>query len=180
MSSEKYGVNMSIVVKFTCLSLIIGLVLFGCSSENGTEQTATVTESSLSPEDAELAALLNDVLIRLSYEDKSGLYELEFDYFLDEYDFDHYIRRADVMWIHMDSLDHLAVDSIWHFGDDSAHAKVEYVFNSSDGGQSRLPDRFTIFRKNGRWVKPTITTQYHQEEYERTIREAEAAADEEN
>ncbi|MBU8934598.1 MAG: hypothetical protein KOO62_11420 [candidate division Zixibacteria bacterium] len=172
--------NMSIVVRLFLIVGVISLVLLGCSSENETEETVSVAESTLSPQDAELAAILNDALVRLSYEDKSGLYELEFDYFLDEYDFDHYVKRGDIMWIHMDSLDHLAVHSIVHFDDDSAHAQVEYVFNSAAGGQSRLPDKFTIYRSNGRWVKPAITTLRLQGDYDRTIREAEAAASEEN
>lgn len=180
MFLEKCGGNMSIIVKLVCLAVVCCALLSSCSSENTTDEVEPVAGSLSSPEDAELAALLNDALVRLSYEDYSGLYELEFDYFLDEYDFDHYVQRADVMWIHMDSLDHLDVHSITRFDDDSALAVVDYVFNSAAGGQTRLPDRFTIFRSNDRWVKPTITRLHLQEDYDRLIRDAEAAAEEEN
>ncbi|RKX26180.1 MAG: hypothetical protein DRP47_08600 [Candidatus Zixiibacteriota bacterium] len=173
---------MSTKVRLFFILCVVGLFLFGCSADKKTDgdTTGAVTEDSLLSENAQIANMLNDALIRLSYEDKSGLYELEFEYFTDENTYDDYLERGDVKWIHMDSIIHLDVHEIEYFGDDSAHVNVEYVFNSAAGGQSRMPDKLSIYKKNGRWMKPTITTLYHQEEYEQIIMEAEAAAEEEN
>lgn len=182
MSLEKFGVSMLSGVRFTFILCMAGLLIFGCSTEKdtGDDASGVVAEDSLSPEDAKIAAILNDVLVRLSYEDKSGLYELEFEYFTDENTYDDYLKRGDVKWIHMDSINHLDVNEITYFDDDSAHVNIEYVFNSAAGGFNRVPDKITIHKSNGRWTKPTITRIFHQKEYEEIINEAKEAAEREN
>ncbi len=176
----------------TCaiLLLFILTMLIGCSSDKKDKADSATTEtkdldtnyySHLSPEEQEIAEMLNEALQRLKYDDKSGLYELEFSYYTDENSYDEYIKRGEIIYAEMDSIHHLDVLDFTFYGDDSVALKVEYVFDpASDGTQSRLPDQFKLYWSHDRWVKPTVTRIHHQLEYDYKIEKAIEAAEEEN
>lgn len=167
------------------LVLFFVLIIAGCSSD----KTEVVDDSSdldtnyyshLTPEEQGIANQLNEALQRLKYDDKSGLYELEFSYYTDENSYDEYIKRGEIVYAQMDSIHHLNVFDFIFYDDDSADVNIEYVFNSSAGGHSTVKDMFRLYKSHDRWVKPTVTRILHQLEYDYKIEKAIKAAEEEN
>lgn len=191
MSSVMSGENTmseSITTKCRIISLFVIFIFIavaGCSS-NKTEVTDDKTDldtnyySHLTPEEQEIANTLNEALQRLKYNDKSGLYELEFSYYTDEHTYDDYIKRGEIQHAQMDSINHLEVYDFTYYDDDSVDVNIAYVFNSSAGGLTTLKDMFRLFKNNDRWVKPTVTVLQLQLEYDYKIQKAIEAAEEEN
>ena len=101
--------------------------------------------------------MLNEGLIRLKYGDKSGLYELEFEYLRDEKTYDDYLAMGQIQWASMDSINHLEVTNVIFNPDSSADVEILYVFDSEKGGFTDHTDNFVIYRRNGRWIKPTVS-----------------------
>ena len=169
----------------TFFIIFIFLSLVSCSSD----KTEIVDDSSdldtnyyshLTPEEQKIANQLNEALQRLRYDDKSGLYELEFSYYTDENSYDEYIKRGEIIYAQMDSIHHLNVFDFIFYDDDSADVNIEYVFKSSAGGHSTVKDMFRLYKSHDRWVKPTVTRIQHQLEYDYKIEKAIKAAEEEN
>lgn len=179
MSFAMYGVNTRIRSEVGCLvaSLAFWLVISGCSGEQGTRerQASAVTDTV-----AEMQAIeesLNAVLDRLRLGDKAGLYENEFSYLTDEANFDDYLKRGEISWAHADTIEHLYIRSIRFFREhDSARAEVEVRFKGLSGKESSIFQNIPIYYFNGRWIKPTISTRFHQDEYDELIRIADSAA----
>ncbi|MFH2049674.1 MAG: hypothetical protein ABIJ12_09530 [bacterium] len=165
--------------------IFIFIAITGCSSDK-TKVADVKTDldtnyySHLKPEEQEIANTLNEALQRLKYNDKSGLYELEFSYYTDEHTYDDYIKRGEIQYAQMDSINHLEVYDFTYYDDDSADVNIAYVFNSAAGGFTTLKDMFRLFKSHDRWVKPTVTTLQLQLEYDYKIQKAIEAAEEEN
>ena len=130
----------------------------------------------LKTRELEIQEILTEALVRLSYGDKTGLYDLEFDYFTDEYSYDNYLTRGEIQYATMDSVDYLEiVGSIVY--EDSINLNVYFVFKSSKGTPTKTQNSFTMFKQaDGAWKKPTMTSLFLQREYERTIWKADSAA----
>ena len=187
MSLGMSGENIMSSFRITIiLIMFLLLVVFGCSSDK-TDKTSEDTSdldtnyySHLSPEEQEIANTLNDALQRLRYNDKSGLYELEFSYYTDENSYDEYIKRGEIQYAQMDSIHHLEVYDFIYYGEDSADVNIAYIFSSPGDSLSKVNDKFRIYKSNDRWVKPTVTRIRYQEEYDYKIQKAIEAAEEEN
>jgi len=199
MYSEKSGGN--IVNKHNlALSVIVGAVLlslFGCGQRqsdstdtpaNDTTVVAVVdsigTDTVSQPEELSadgLAAqeVLREVLTRLKYGDKSGLYENEFEYLTDETTFDEYLELAPVKNAEADTL--VSVEVVAFEPSEENSALVTYIvhFKGPTGNATELGDVIRMFKYQGRWIKPTVSNWVNQKEYDDIVRQAEEAADEE-
>ena len=169
----------------TLIVIFVFIAIIGCSSDK-TEVADDKTDldtnyySHLNSEEQEIANTLNDALQRLRYNDKSGLYELEFSYYTDEHTYDDYIKRGEIQYAQMDSINHLEVYDFTYYDDDSADVNIGYVFNSAASGLTTLKDMFRLYKSHDRWVKPTVTVLQLQLEYDYKIQQAIEAAEEEN
>ncbi|MDF1545025.1 MAG: hypothetical protein P1R58_07980 [bacterium] len=164
--------------------LALVIAIFGCGTQEKTDSTSEKNSGSaekpLLTERDSVEDLLNEALIRLSYGDKSGLYDLEFEYLQDEFDFDQYLKKRELQWARMDTLDHLELTELIHEGEDSALAKIVYVFKGPTGKINQVPDQFYIYKQYDEWKKPTSSLFSEQKKYEELMRQArEAAAEDE-
>ncbi|MCK4632248.1 MAG: hypothetical protein KAT79_03195 [candidate division Zixibacteria bacterium] len=199
MYSEKYGVN--IVSRHNrALFVIVGAVLlglFGCGQrQSDSTDTPTVDTTAIVAIDSSVAdtvsqpeelsadglaaqEVLREVLTRLKYGDKSGLYENEFEYLTDEMTFDEYLELAPVLNANADTL--VSVEVVAFEPSEENSALVTYIvhFKGPSGNESELGDVIRMFKYQGRWIKPTVSVWQNQKEYDDIIRQAEEAADEE-
>ncbi len=164
------------------ISAIVVLIA-GCGTEQKTDSSSDNapgrSEAPLLTEKDSVEAMLNEALIRLSYGDKSGLYDLEFEYLQDEFDFDKYLKKREIEWARMDTLDHLKLRELTHEGEDSALAKILYVFKGPSGKMHEVPDQFYIYKQYDEWKKPTSSLFSEQRKYEDLMRQAREAAEDE-
>lgn len=163
------------------LSIAALIFVAGCSSGDKSDSQSDkskANDKSVGSEDEKIAYLLNDALVRLSYGDKSGLYEMEFEYFRDDKTFDEYLKLGQIMWASMDSLVSFEILSIEYI-DDSAIVEGQYNYKGYSGEKTSSPEKLILYKSRGAWVKPTISVYYKQIDYEELIRQAEEAAREE-
>ncbi len=171
------------------ISFLIVVMFGGCSSKKETASDPVVeTDSTITAQprfapgsdEEQIYTMINNALIRLSYGDKSDLYELEYEYFTDETSFDDYLKMGQITYAQMDSILRIDMDSVMFFGEDSAWAIIEYVFKDWEGKEkSRRKDRIVVYKHKGRWIKPTVTVLPLQYEYEARINAARRAAEQE-
>jgi len=121
---------------------------------------------------AEIMAMVDDVITRLSYKDRSGLYENEFPYLRAQEKFDNYIKRGEVVWANTDSLDYIEIKNITFFNRDSA--LVEAVFHNINENPKEPAATMPLmaYYWDGRWIRPYVSTINHQLEYDELIRQA--------
>lgn len=163
---------------------VLSVYCYGCSSDETDnkkmtqkpkEEIAIANPYNLNEEELDIQDLLNEALIRLRYGDKTGLYNLEFEYFLDEYSFDDYLKRGEIQYAVMDSINHVEVKGC-KFYPESVIVSIDWVFDSPTGKNSYHADKLKLFKQGDVWKKPTSSSYPHQLEYERIIREADSAA----
>jgi len=121
---------------------------------------------------AALIAMVDEVITRLSYRDKSGLYENEFSYLRAQETFDDYIKRGEVTWANTDSLAYVEIRNIAFFERDSALIDAVFHMTSSDPTKEASPMPLMVYYHEGRWIRPYVSTIDHQREYDELIRQA--------
>jgi len=172
------NMDLSKLTMLLCLPFAALILSFGCGDSADTVEETQGDEFSDSTEIAQIEADLNETLKRLRLGDKSGLYEMEFQYFTDETNFDDYLTRGEIQWAQADSIEQLTIQSVNMFKeDDSAHLKVDVFFLGPSGKESHVLEEMPVYYHLGRWIKPTVSTRWHQDEYDELIRSAEADAD---
>lgn len=171
------------VSKILLLMVVVAGVGFfwscGKKSDSGDAgQDATVASNAkgdLSEEEI-IEEMLNEVLTRLRYGDKSGLYENEFEYATDEIGFDEYLAKGEIRYAQADSITFVEVRHVKFFDHDSAIVNVTVHFEGPTGKKSYLRDKIVIYYHKGRWIKPTVSVIDHQVNYDNMIRVADSAA----
>jgi hypothetical protein len=159
-------------------AIMMAFLLFGCGDSADTTEAALTEVSGDSVVIAQIEADLNEALTRLRLGDKSGLYEMEFQYFTDETNFDDYLKKGEIQFAQADSLESLTIQSIDMFKeDDSARLKVDVFFIGPSGKESHILQEIPVYLHQGRWIKPTVSTRDHQDPYDELIKAAEADAD---
>jgi hypothetical protein len=162
--------------------LTTGGFLFGCGSEEAgeTERTAVPDEEAQVGEDGSgksadwlaVEAMVDEVITRLRYQDKSGLYENEFQYLRDEENFDEYLRHGEVTWANANDLDSVEVRDITFFDRDSAWVEAVFHVRTADGKPEKSPQMLYAYYHQGRWIKPYMSDSKRQYDYEERIRQA--------
>ena len=199
MSSEKYGVS---IMKGTKVLLFVAGVMMtiggiGCGGDEGevaqiadtratVEETPTrslvrTTEAPASAGDraedwAAIVAMVDEVITRLSYGDKAGLYENEFRYLREQETFDEYLKHGEVTWANADSLEYIEIVDIEFFSRDSA--LVETIFHLTTTGEDKeSPMSLMAYYHEGRWIKPYMSQSNRQRDYDELIRQADDSDD---
>lgn len=169
------------IVRTLLGGLIATTLLFGCSSEKpADEPTADVVKIELTgqaADSAEISQMMNEGMTRLHYGDKSGLYELEFDYYTDEVNFDDYLKTGQMKYAEADTLTHLDVLGVELFKPDSALVDLRINFLGPTGKSTSVEETVTVYFHRGRWIRPTISIFDNQYKYDDLIRQAEEAAE---
>ncbi len=120
----------------------------------------------------EIIRLIDEVLTRMKYRDKSGLWDNEFQYLRERENFDDYLKRGEVQWANVTGLIRVDLLDIKFFDMDSALAKTEFYFTGmkeTDPGQTML---LMLYRRDNHWIRPYVATIEHQLEYDELIRKA--------
>lgn len=191
MFLEKSGVSIVTVGKqHTIASAVLVLFLMvGCSSDSNapatTGQPAPQSQNRREftgervEDKQQMQALVDEIIERLKYYDKAPLYENEFSYLHDRATLDDYLNFDHIKWFKPDSIDHINLLE-FEFKGDTCIVDVEVVFKGPTGKISTDKDRYSFFYHNGRWIRPTFTSNVsglqQQWEYERIVREADSAA----
>lgn len=187
MFFERYGVNTMRAASETSKILLLMLVSVGvglfvsCSKKSDSGDTgrdATVgsfPKGELS-EEAAIEETLNEVVTRLRYGDKSGLYDNEFEYATDETTFDDYLTKGEIRYAQADTITFIEVRHVKFFDHDSAAVDVTVHFEGPTGKKSYLRDKIVVYHHKGRWIKPTVSIIDLQADYQEKIRVADSAA----
>lgn len=171
------------VSKILLIMLIsTGLGFFGScgkkSDSGDAGQDATVVSNAkgeLSEEEI-IEDMLNEVLTRLRYGDKSGLYENEFEYSNDETNFDEYLGMGQIRAAQADTITFVEVRHVNFFDHDSAIVDVTVHFEGPTDKKSFHRDKIVVYYHKGRWIKPTVSVIDLQLNYDNMIRVADSAA----
>ncbi len=169
MKSHRFLFISLFVVSFTLLMSACGKRVDNASSSKK-EQT----------EDEQISQMLNDAMYRLSYGDKSGLYNLEFRYQRYETNFDKYLGIGMINWANADGWDSIRVDSINYFRPESAFVYTRVYFGDRKPPDDKYEERLVIYKDNGRWIKPTVSKYGEQKRYEEIFHQADSAANAES
>jgi len=173
---------------------VLAIFIFGCSSDEGpsnqvtkgpepvVEHSRPVPEVTLpegkgSPEWMEVKRILEEPLIRLAYQDKSGLWDNEFEYLREQETYDEYIAHGEISWANVDSMLRVDINDIAFF-DTTASIECTFVMLGADGNEKQFPQALTMYKHRGRWIKPYMTALWRQQEYEDLIKKAEEDSEE--
>jgi len=204
MFFERYGVSIMIRYKIFFVFLFLVCFLGGCSGSDDKSETAIETDTigdqvddsslvdnvivdepeekvskELYPEAEAMQKALNDAITRIKYGDKSGLYENEFEYLIDEKPFEEYITFPQIVNAKADTIDFVEVLKYEPREDNSAIVDVIVHFLGPTGVRTDYSDMIRMYKHKGRWIKPTVSSILHQKNYEEIMRQAESDAEEE-
>lgn len=186
-------VNKSIIL------FVIGVMLVGCGDNKEVEKTAEPAEkidtSSVAAEVATgarkayigysepelktialMQSTLTEVMDRMKYGDKSGLYENEFRYLTDDVSFDDYLGYEQVKVAGPDSVVSLEVTGFEMRDDGSAIVDLVVHFVGPTGEETDMKDKIRMYQRDGVWFKPYVSKTSFQVDYDKIIREADSAA----
>lgn len=171
------------VSKILLLMVVIAGVGFFCScgkksDSSNAGQDATVASNAkgeLSEEEV-IEEMFNEVLTRLRYGDKSGLYENEFEYAQDETSFEEYLGMGQIRFAQADTITFVEVRHVNFFDHDSAIVDVTVHFEGPTGKKSYFRDKVVVYYHRGRWIKPTVSVIDLQVNYDNMIRVADSVA----
>lgn len=174
-------------VAVTSVVLILGLGGGGCgdSGQSESETEAVVEETRFGSKweagsiEAQFENLMNEIIDRMRYGDKAGLYDMEFEYLRDENTFDEYLARGDIKWANADTLVFIEVIGVTLFDEDSAAVSVVIHFEGTGGKEIAIDEEYKLYHLQGYWHKPTVSVISAQLDYENLIRQAQEAAEEE-
>jgi len=175
----------SIMIRYKIFFVFLFLVCFlgGCSGSDDKSETAIETDTiGDQVDDSSLVDNVivdNDAITRIKYGDKSGLYENEFEYLIDEKPFEEYITFPQIVNAKADTIDFVEVLKYEPREDNSAIVDVIVHFLGPTGVRTDYPDMIRMYKHKGRWIKPTVSSILHQKNYEEIMRQAESDAEEE-
>ena len=169
------------------IPLIAILCMSGCGgSGDKTQEPANTAPEKLSFSKWEVGTLesdieivINETIDRMRYGDKSGLYEMEFNYLTDAETFDDYLKRGEVRWANADSMSYIEVKRVTPFGEDSASVDVLIHMTKSDGTDLPVDEHFLLYHIYDYWNKPFVSRIEDEIKYQNLIHDAERAAEEE-
>lgn len=166
------------------LLVLIALAAFGCgqevdqgASDAASDTTADDRLAGKSREWRDIQAMLDEVIERWRYRDKTVLYDLEFEYVRDQFTYDEYHDIPQIRHTHADTVYALDLLSLTLYEDgDSARGDVMATLVSSGGDTVRLTDNYPFYHRDGRWLRPTVGSYTVQQDYDSLQHEAIEAA----
>ena len=171
------------VSKILLLLLIsTGIGFFGsCGKKNdsgnaGQDTTVASNAKGELSEEKNIEEMINEVLTRLRYGDKSGLYENEFEYAQDETSFEEYLGMGQIRFAQADTITLVEVRHVNFFDHDSAIVDVTVHFEGPTDKKSFFRDKVVVYYHKGRWIKPTVSVIDLQVNYDNMIRVADSVA----
>ena len=180
MCFDQYGENTvrshRLILMFL-LGVAVSVAIAACGQRVDKDDTAAKKELT---EEEQISQMLNDAMLRLSFGDKSGLYNLEFEYQRFETDYDQYLGIGVIGWANADGWDSIQVDSIEYFRPDSAYVFTHVFFSERPPPDDKYEEKLVIYQDNGRWIKPTVSKYFDQQEYLDIFRQADSAANAES
>ena len=145
----------SLVQRLLLLTVLAAALTWGCGGGDKTDtRLADVDTASI---EKKFERQINYVMERLRYDDKSAMWENEFEYLHAEMTFDDYLTRKVIAYAAADSVDHVEVKNVDEFKD-SALARVVVHFKGLSGRESAISDTIVMYHHDGRWLKPTYST----------------------
>lgn len=156
---------------------VMCLLGWGCSGGDQAQEPgpSRATSGDSLTFEKQIEQQINLVMDRLRYDDRSGLWENELEYFYDEMTFDEYLKIGRISNASADTLEFIEVRKITEFPD-SLVLSVGVHFRGPSGRESILSDQMTMYRKEGRWVKPTLSHWQGQAAFDSVRQEAIDAA----
>lgn len=159
--------------------LVIGL---GCSSDEDGATSQTDAASDQTPvedmsDSAQMQYAINNMIQRVAYGDKSGMWENEFSYLRDGETFEHYrTTHSMVTFARKDTLDSVQIVEVDMYKPDSAVTTARLHFTGPTGISSTIENPITFYWRRGKWIKPTVSAYPNQKEYDDIVRRADSAA----
>ena len=162
------------------------LFVFGCSSDKKqSESNSQAFESDIYPDDYpyykfrtpitmkdSVEYMLNMAIERNRYNDKSGMYELEFGYLNDQLILDQYIRDKRMMSDRPEILNKVEVISVNRYSSDSALANVKLYIQPPNKELDVVDQQIVVYHYRGRWVRPTLSKVESELQYQRALRKS--------
>lgn len=204
MFLERYGVSIMIKFKRMFVFLLLACFLWGCSGNDNKSETDIETDTiahqvgdlsvvdtavidepkkkvlkGFYPEAEAMQNTLNEAITRIKYSDKSGLYENEFEYLIDEKSFEEYVKFPQIVNAEADTIDFVEVLRYEPREDNSVIVDVVVHFLGPTGVRTDYPDKIRMYKHKGRWIKPTVSNIQLQKNYEEIMRQAESDAERE-
>lgn len=180
MFFDRYGENTVKSHRLLLMILIAAVVSVAIAACGQRVDKNDATAKKVLTEEEQITQMLNDAMYRLSYGDKSGLYDLEFEYQRYETDFDKYLGIGVIGWANADGWDSIQVDSIEFFRPDSAWVFTHVYFSERPPPDNMYEEKLVIYQDDGRWIKPTVSKYLKQQEYLEIFRQADSAANAES
>jgi hypothetical protein len=167
-----------------CLVLLAALIAFGCgeradqpASDDASTSAADDRLAGKSQEWRDIQAMLDEVITRWRYRDKTVLYDLEFEYIRDQFTYDEYHDIPQIKHVHADTVYSLELLSLTLFDEgDSARGDVLATLISTGGDTIEVTDNYPFYYRDGRWIRPTIGSYIVQRDYDSLQQEAIEAA----
>lgn len=125
----------------------------------------------------EIEAGMTEALIRWSYRDKAALYENEFECIRAKYSLEEYLNHFKVKAANgADTVVGYYVTGATFYDRDSVIVDDVVIFNGATGTRHDFINKDKLFYRQGRWIRPTLSTMKDQLDYENLIRQADSAA----
>ena len=178
MSFAKNGVNIPMRVRFLLITMAAAM-LWSFAGCGGTDDSSSVqkTDATYEKDRQEIKNRLEETAKRWRYGDKAVLYEQEFEYYQIDYTYDDYLEVERVKRMESDTVDNFVVRNIDFFDHDSAHVDVNVVFVGVLEDTTILPQTWTMYYHQGRWIRPSMSTYAAQQVFEEVRRKADSAAE---
>lgn len=174
---------MRITFNIFCILLFL---LIGCSSEksNTTSQSQEL-QTNIYPEDYpyykfktpltmkdSIEYMLNEAVERERYNDKSGMYELEFGYLTGQVILDQYIRDKRIMYERPEVIQKVEVLDVDRFNYDSAAVDVRLFIKNAKSEIVESEQQIIVYYYMERWIRPTLSKVESEVQYQSAMKKS--------
>lgn len=117
-----------------------------------------------------IEVMLNTAIERQRYNDKSGMYEMEFGYLTDQITLDQYIRDKLIMRDKVELINKVEVLDVHRFNNDSASTNVMVFVKNSKGKIVEVEQQIIVYNYRGQWIRPTLSKVDSELKYQNVLR----------
>jgi hypothetical protein len=166
--------------------IIIFSFLLGCSSEKNNSNTQSQNfQTNIYPDDYpyykfktpvtmkdSIEMMLNIAIERQRYNDKSGMYELEFGYLTDQVILDQYIRDKRIMHERDEVINKAEVIDVHRFNYDSASVDVKLYIKNAKNEIVEIEQQIIVYYYMEQWIRPTLSKVESEVQYQNTLKKS--------